>query len=297
MKHTGFIRLHRAILDNPLYEAEPFTKTMAWIDLLLNAKYEDEMEWYRGSEVIVKRGQLIISLGELAKKWKWPKSKVQRFLDYLERDNAIERPVRSAVRSPIQLSSLISIVNYDKYQTPGTNTDTECGTKCDTHTKEYNNIINNNIALSSHTHESDSQKPSKEPSPQPPPEAVDRIYSFYPSKCPVKGRLTGKSKADKTKIAKLLKEMTEEELIGKISRYLQNCKNTETPIKNFSTLLNNLPDEDQDTAGEWKPINQPTPQQQAFAPKQSKLDQYKAQAQRLGLFQYDTEQSNSIDEQ
>jgi len=31
--------------------------------------------------------------------------------------------------------------------------------------------------------------------------------------------------------------------------------------------------------------------------KSSKLDQYKAQAQRLGIFQYDTDQSNSIDEQ
>ena len=178
MKHIGHIKLHRAIQDNPFYLSEPFTKVMAWIDLLLNAKYEDEMEWYRGTEIIVKRGQLVVSLGELSKKWKWPKSKVQRFLDYLERENAIERPIRNAVRSavrsaertPIQLSSLISIVNYEKYQTSGTNTDTECGTKSDTHIKEYNNIINNNIALSTHTHESNSPKNSSQTTPQPPPE-------------------------------------------------------------------------------------------------------------------------------
>lgn len=302
MKHIGHIKLHRAIQDNPFYLSEPFTKVMAWIDLLLNAKYEDEMEWYRGSEIIVKRGQLVVSLGELSKKWKWPKSKVQRFLDYLERENAIERPIRSAVRSavqnavrtPVQLSSLISIVNYDKYQTGGTNTDTKCGTMCDTHIKEYNNIINNNIALSTHTRESNSPKNSSQTAPQPPPEAVERIYAFYPSKCPIKGRPTGKCKADKAKIARLLKEMTEEELMRRIRKYLNDCVRTDTPIKNLSTLLNNLPDENENTIGEWRPTTQPRIQQ---ANKPSKLDQYKAQAQRLGLIDYDTDQSNSIDEQ
>lgn len=301
MKHIGHIKLHRAIQDNPFYLSEPFTKVMAWIDLLLNAKYEDEMEWYRGTEIIVKRGQLVVSLGELSKKWKWPKSKVQRFLDYLERENAIERPIRSAVRSavrsaertPIQLSSLISIVNYEKYQTSGTNTDTECGTKCDTHIKEYNNIINNNIALSTHTHESNSPKNSSQTTPQPPPEAVERIYAFYPSKCPIKGRPTGKSKADKAKIARLLKEMTEEELTRRIRKYLNDCVRSDTPIKNLSTLLNNLPDENENTIGEWRPTTQPrTPQA-----KPTKLDQYREQAKRLGLLDYDTDQSNSIDEQ
>ena len=299
MKHIGHIKLHRAIQDNPFYLSEPFTKVMAWIDLLLNAKYEDEMEWYRGTEIIVKRGQLVVSLGELSKKWKWPKSKVQRFLDYLERENAIERPIRSAVRSavrtPIQLSSLISIVNYEKYQTSITNTDTECGTKCDTHIKEYNNIINiNNKALSTHTHESNSPKDSSQSNPQPPPEAVERIYAFYPSKCPIKGRPTGKSKADKAKIARLLKEMTEEELTRRIRKYLNDCVKSETPIKNLSTLLNNLPDENENTIGEWRPTTQPRTQQTT---RPTKLDQYREQAKRLGLFQDGTEQINSVDEQ
>ena len=301
MKHIGHIKLHRAIQDNPFYLSEPFTKVMAWIDLLLNAKYEDEMEWYRGTEIIVKRGQLVVSLGELSKKWKWPKSKVQRFLEYLERENAIERPIRSAVRSavqsavrtPIQLSSLISIVNYEKYQTSGTNSGTECGTKCDTHIKEYNNIINiNNKAT--HTHESNSPKDSSQTTPQPPPEAVERIYAFYPSKCPIKGRPTGKSKADKAKIARLLKEMTEEELMRRIRKYLNDCVRTDTPIKNLSTLLNNLPDENENTIGEWRPTTQPRTQQ---ATKPTKLDQYREQAKRLGLLDYGTDQSNSIDEQ
>ena len=303
MKHIGHIKLHRAIQDNPFYLSEPFTKVMAWIDLLLNAKYEDEMEWHRGTEIIVKRGQLVVSLGELSKKWKWPKSKVQRFLDYLERENAIERPVRNAVRSavrsavrnPIQLSSLISIVNYEKYQTGGTECGTECGTKCGTHIKEDNNIINiNNKALSTRMRESDSPKDSSQPSPKLPSEAIDRIYSFYPSKCPIKGRPTGKSKADKAKIARLLREMTEEELTRRIRKYLNGCVRSGTPIKNLSTLLNNLPDENEDTTGEWRPTNQPRNQQ---VTKPTKLDQYKEVARQLGIYQDGTEQSDNIDEQ
>lgn len=256
MKHTGFIRLHRAILDNPLYETEPFTKTMAWIDLLLNAKYEDEKEWHRGSEILVKRGQLVVSLGELSKKWKWTRSKVQRFLDYLEREKAIQKPIQSAIQKPIQLSTIISIVNYDKYQTP----DTKCDAKCDTHIKEYNNIINKNSP--SLLRES--------------PLLTDRQKKFYDSLVPFIGQY-GK------------------EMLREFYDYWSETDRSSKPRMRFEKEKTWCLDR---RLERWRRNNEEFKRPRATQQqKPSKLDQYKAQAQRLGLLDYDTDQSNSIDEQ
>lgn len=75
------------------------------------------------------------------------------------------------------------------------------------------------------------------------PGAVDRIYSLYPTKCPVSGRATGKSYKDKVKLESLLKGgHTEEELSDIIERYVKDCIRDKSYIKNFQTFLNNLPD-------------------------------------------------------
>lgn len=74
--------------------------------------------------------------------------------------------------------------------------------------------------------------------------SVDRIYSSYPSKCPIKDSSTGKTKSNKVKIKKLLTEHSEEVLINKIILYIEDCKKHKVFIKNFGTFLNNLPDND-----------------------------------------------------
>lgn len=78
-------------------------------------------------------------------------------------------------------------------------------------------------------------------------EAADRIYDRYPTKCVVSGRSTGKSrKKDLATIIRLLKkgEYTEETLASVIDRYINDCKQHSSYIKNFSTFLNNIPDYD-----------------------------------------------------
>ena len=73
-------------------------------------------------------------------------------------------------------------------------------------------------------------------------EAAARLYALYPTKCPVLQRSTGKSSKDKEKLERLLKDYTEEELAYKINRYVKECTEQTSYIKNFSTFLNNLPD-------------------------------------------------------
>ncbi len=79
---------------------------------------------------------------------------------------------------------------------------------------------------------------------EPLPEEVDAVYSAYPTRCAVQGRNLGKSSADKKKIARLLKDNSEEKLIKTIERYVEDCKRDKVYMKNFGTFLNNLPEYD-----------------------------------------------------
>lgn len=73
-------------------------------------------------------------------------------------------------------------------------------------------------------------------------EDVEYIYSLYPSKCPKRNMGTGKSYNDKEKIKRLLTTMSKEELEFTIKAYVEESLRNDCFLKNFSTLLNNLPD-------------------------------------------------------
>lgn len=107
---SGWIKLHRKITDNPLYFSEPFTRSMAWVDMLLIANHTDNFFFKRGIRVDIKTGQIGYDLDTLSKRWKWSRGKVERFLQMLEKDQQI-------VRQKTNVTTLISIVNYKEYQT------------------------------------------------------------------------------------------------------------------------------------------------------------------------------------
>lgn len=71
---------------------------------------------------------------------------------------------------------------------------------------------------------------------------VEYLYSLYPSKCPKRNVGTGKSYKDKKKIKSLLNTMSKDELEFTIKSYVEECMKNNVYLKNFSTLLNNLPD-------------------------------------------------------
>lgn len=113
----GWIRLHRKITENPLYFSEPFTRIGAWIDLILIANHKEGFIYVRGNRVVISRGQVGMSQDHLAQRWKWSRGKVIRFLDELEKDNQI-------VRQKNHVTSLLSIVKYNEYQSSDTAEDT-----------------------------------------------------------------------------------------------------------------------------------------------------------------------------
>ena len=73
-------------------------------------------------------------------------------------------------------------------------------------------------------------------------ETIEQIYNTYPTKCPIRGASTNKSKHDKIKIGKVLKDTDTKDLIFTINKYVEECKSTNTYMMHFKTFLNNIPD-------------------------------------------------------
>lgn len=151
----GWICIYRAIEEDPMYFAEPFTRMQAFIDLILITNHERTVFFKRGIKITVERGQTVRSEDELALRWKWSRGKVRRFLLELENDTKI-------AQQKTRLCNCISIVNYDKYQLGGTTDSTTNDTTDSTTDSTTKNNNDNNILINydnnAHTRESVEQQ-------------------------------------------------------------------------------------------------------------------------------------------
>ena len=118
---SGYIKLYRGLTENPLWNKESFSAGQAWIDLLLGANFKDKTIYIRKTKIEVKRGQIAWSMLTMARRWKWSRGKVIRFLKDLESEQMI-------VQHPGHLTTLITICNYEKYQAFDTADGTTDGT-------------------------------------------------------------------------------------------------------------------------------------------------------------------------
>lgn len=137
----GWIQLHRTLQDNPIWSCEPFTKGQAWVDLLMLANHKDGYILIDGQRIDIKRGQLGWSALNLSKRWKWSRGKTTRYLKMLNNDFQIEL-------KPNNRNTIITICNYNKYQsrdtTDSTTRDTTDGQHVVQQTDTNNNVNNKN---------------------------------------------------------------------------------------------------------------------------------------------------------
>jgi hypothetical protein len=109
---SGWIRAHRALSDHDLWLSEKFTRGQAWMDLLLIANWRPGRILKRGIWVDLKPGQIGWSLESLAKRWRWSKGRVMRYLNELQTDTQIELQKNN-------VTTVITITNWGKYQPDG----------------------------------------------------------------------------------------------------------------------------------------------------------------------------------
>ena len=89
MAEKNFLPLNRSLLNHWLWKDKPFSKGQAWVHLLLLANYEDKKMPYKGEVVTCKRGDVNLSITELAKRWGWSRNSARRFLMLLESDGMV----------------------------------------------------------------------------------------------------------------------------------------------------------------------------------------------------------------
>jgi hypothetical protein len=111
MAGVGFYRMQRGWQEGALFTGEPFSKRDAWVWLIEEAAYVPREIMVSGRAITLQRGQLCHSLRFMARAWKWDEAKVRRFIS------------RGKILKQIDASTdagqtLITIRNYDKYQSP-----------------------------------------------------------------------------------------------------------------------------------------------------------------------------------
>ena len=119
---AGFIRLHRQITSSEIWGMDPeFSRLQAWIDLLMMARWKPGGTTTKHGWVDLDRGQLVASERFLEVRWSWSRGKIRRFLKWLESRQQIV-PVKNGA------NTVITILNYDEYQSDDTSNSTNDGT-------------------------------------------------------------------------------------------------------------------------------------------------------------------------
>lgn len=139
---VGYVKIWRKSFGNRMYFAEPFTRWQAWIDLLLLAAHETHDVYIRGVKMTLERGQALTGEDYLARRWKWSRGKVRRYMSELS-----SKTVQQIVQQKNNVCTVTTILNYNEYQNCSTAGSTPDGTtdghqtvqQTDTH-KNGNNV-------------------------------------------------------------------------------------------------------------------------------------------------------------
>jgi hypothetical protein len=104
---SGWIKLHRQILDSLVFQDEKIFRV--WIYLLLRANHADTILLLSGKKTAVKRGSLITGRRSLSEAVNIPQTSLERILKFLCEEKMIGQQTSNKNR-------VISILNYDSYQ-------------------------------------------------------------------------------------------------------------------------------------------------------------------------------------
>lgn len=123
----------RSMRDHPIVGFHLFAKpcdpdkgatqpAVAFIDLIMDCKYEAGFVVNGGRKMAIQRGQLVGAVSWLAARWNWTPKAVRIWLDKLEADGMISRLVPVVAKEGKhqgKVATIITLCNYEKYQTGG----------------------------------------------------------------------------------------------------------------------------------------------------------------------------------
>ena len=105
----GYVKIHRELMDDPVWTSEKFTRGQAWLHLIMLANSNPGYVRKRGTRINLSRGSVGYSIKELSRIFNWSESKTRRFRDELESDGKI-------TFDKTNVSCTITLMNYDFWQ-------------------------------------------------------------------------------------------------------------------------------------------------------------------------------------
>lgn len=117
--------MQRGWQEHPVFPREPFTARESW-EWLISSAFWKSGRMRAGNYIVdLARGQLCASVRYMADHWQWTPSKVERFLKRLKTEAMIETRSETGI-------NIITICNYDKYQTLSAESETPSDTRSGT---------------------------------------------------------------------------------------------------------------------------------------------------------------------
>lgn len=120
---SGYVRLYRDLLDHPAFRNDAEAMAFAW--LFARASWKDTRIRYKGRPVELKRGQLAISVRDIAAALDRDKAWIERLFKRLKSETMITVTSETGV-------SLVTICNYDRYQASSEDGETVHEALCET---------------------------------------------------------------------------------------------------------------------------------------------------------------------
>lgn len=117
---SGWFSVKRGFLDHELFRPDgKWSRAEAWLWMIENAAFSETVIDIGGKPFTVKRGELCFSLRFLAGKWGWGVKAVRVFLERLQSHKAVTISLTSECPEKGTGRTLITLCNYDKYQSKG----------------------------------------------------------------------------------------------------------------------------------------------------------------------------------
>lgn len=115
---AGWVKLHRVITKNWIWDCERHSKQSAWLDLIMMVNHEDRKITIGTQIVLIKRGSVWTSYKKLKARWRWSNDRLYGFIRALVSDGMITVQTTNA-------GTLLTVLNYSIYQGSGGSDDEE----------------------------------------------------------------------------------------------------------------------------------------------------------------------------
>ncbi|WP_016745763.1 Rrf2 family transcriptional regulator [Rhizorhabdus wittichii] len=123
---SGYVRLHRTLLGHPAFRNDAEAMVFAW--MIAKAAWKPARVRYKGYDLLLDRGDLTVSVRDLAEAMDRSKGWVERLLQRLREHGMIAQKSGTRVGTRVGThggtstgtpASIITICNYDEYQGDG----------------------------------------------------------------------------------------------------------------------------------------------------------------------------------